>query len=26
KKTLEDLIENGTTLCHTAINRLIYRG
>ncbi|EBN8311789.1 restriction endonuclease subunit M, partial [Salmonella enterica] len=23
---LEDLIENGTTLCHTAINRLIYRG
>ncbi|EAU8973002.1 restriction endonuclease subunit M, partial [Salmonella enterica subsp. enterica serovar Enteritidis] len=20
------LIENGTTLCHTAINRLIYRG
>ncbi|ECV3578126.1 restriction endonuclease subunit M, partial [Salmonella enterica] len=21
-----DLIENGTTLCHTAINRLIYRG
>ncbi|EDB4365845.1 restriction endonuclease subunit M, partial [Salmonella enterica subsp. enterica serovar Enteritidis] len=24
--TLEDLIENGTTLCHTAINRLIYRG